>query len=48
MVDGVEVLPGSLPRETMQCLLDLDISVRLIDADGQREVLAQMLGVETD
>jgi predicted phosphodiesterase len=48
IVIGGDVLPGPLPRETIQCLLDLDIPVRFIHGNGDREVLAQMSGVETD
>jgi predicted phosphodiesterase len=37
-----------LPLETIRCLLDVDIPVRFIHGNGDREVLAQMSGVETD
>jgi hypothetical protein len=48
IVIGGDVLPGPLPRETIQCLLELDIPVQFIHGNGDREVLAQMSGVETD
>lgn len=48
VVVGGDVVPGPLPRETIQCLLDLDIPAQFIHGNGDREVLAQMLGVETD
>ena len=48
VVVGGDVLPGPLPRETIQCLLDLDIPAQFIHGNGDREVLAQMSGVETD
>ena len=48
VVVGGDVLPGPLPRETIQCLLDLDIPAQFIHGNGDREVLAQMWGVETD
>lgn len=48
IVVGGDVLPGPLPRETMQCLLDLDIPAQFIHGNGDREVLAQMSGIETD
>jgi len=48
IVIGGDVLPGPLPRETIQCLLDVDIPVQFIHGNGDREVLAQMSGVETD
>jgi predicted phosphodiesterase len=48
VVVGGDVLPGPLPRETIQCLLDFDSPAQFIHGDGDREVLAQMSGVETD
>ncbi|MGA3046024.1 MAG: metallophosphoesterase family protein [Terracidiphilus sp.] len=48
VVVGGDVLPGPLPRETLQCLLDLDIPAQFIHGNGDREVLAQMSGIETD
>lgn len=48
VVVGGDVFPGPLPRETIQCLLDLDIPVQFIHGNGDREVLAQMSGLETD
>jgi hypothetical protein len=48
VVVGGDVLPGPLPRETIQCLLDLDIPAQFIHVNRDREVLAQMSGVETD
>lgn len=48
IVVGGDVLPGPFPRETIQCLLDLDIPAQFIHGNGDREVLAQMSGVETD
>jgi len=48
IVVGGDVLPGPLPLETNLCLLDLDIPAQFIHGNGDREVLAQMSGVETD
>jgi len=48
VVVGGDVLPGPMPRETLTCLLDLDIPVQFIHGNGDREVLAQMIGTETD
>ena len=48
VVVGGDVLPGPLPRETIQCLLGLQIPAQFIHGNGDREVLAQMSGVETD
>jgi putative phosphoesterase len=44
IVVGGDVLPGPMPRETLACLLDLDIPVRFIHGNGDRVVLAQMTG----
>jgi len=52
IVVGGDVLPGPMPRETMEYLLSLDnpadFIFRVIKGNGDREVLAQMSGVETD
>ena len=47
IVVGGDVLPGPMPRETLACLLDLDIPVQFIQGNGEREVLALMAGTET-
>jgi putative phosphoesterase len=46
IVVGGDVLPGPMPRESLCCLLDLDIPVRFIRGNGDRVVLAQMKGKE--
>jgi predicted phosphodiesterase len=50
IVVGGDVLPGPMPRETMDHLLSLDIPAdfMFIHGNGDREVLAQMAGMETD
>src|SRR6267378_8047354 len=48
LVIGGDVLPGPMPRETLTCLLDLDIPVQFIQGNGDREVLASMAGTETN
>jgi putative phosphoesterase len=48
VVVGGDVLPGPMPRETIACLLDLDVPVQFIQGNGDREVLARMAGMETD
>jgi 3',5'-cyclic AMP phosphodiesterase CpdA len=48
VVVGGDLLPGPMPGETLTRLLDLDIPVRFIHGNGDREVLAQMAGTETD
>jgi hypothetical protein len=47
IVVGGDVVPGPMPRETLQYLLDLDIPVQFIRGNGEDEILAQMAGVET-
>ena len=47
IVVGGDVLPGPMPRETIACLLDLDIPVQFIQGNGDREVLAQRAGTAT-
>ena len=47
VVVGGDVVPGPMPRETISCLLDLDIPVRFIQGNGDRVVRAQMAGTET-
>ena len=42
------MLPEPMPRETLACLLDTRIPVQFIKGNGDREVLAQMIGIETD
>jgi putative phosphoesterase len=46
VVVGGDVLPGPMPRETLDCLLHLDIPVRFIHGNGDRVVLGQMRGKE--
>lgn len=46
IVVGGDVLPGPMPRETITCLLDLDIPVEFIQGNGDRVVRAQMAGSE--
>jgi putative phosphoesterase len=44
---GGDVLPGPMPRETIECLLNLDLPAQFIHGNGDREVLARMRGIET-
>ncbi len=48
IVIGGDVVPGPMPRETITCLLDLSTPMEFICGNGDREVLAQMMGTETD
>jgi putative phosphoesterase len=47
VVVGGDVLPGPMPRETLTYLLDLDLPVRFIQGNGDREVLAWRTGAAT-
>ncbi|RPJ82898.1 MAG: metallophosphoesterase [Acidobacteria bacterium] len=47
VVVGGDVLPGPFPREVLARLLGLEIPVRFIRGNGDREVLAWRMGVET-
>jgi len=47
-VVGGDVLPGPMPGETPSRVLDLGLPVQCIHGNGDREVLAQMTGTETD
>jgi predicted phosphodiesterase len=47
IVVGGDVLPGPMPRETLACLRDLEVPVRFIQGNGDREVLAVLAGKDT-
>lgn len=47
VVIGGDVLPGPMPRETMDMLLDLDIPTAFIRGNGDREVLGALHGSES-
>ena len=40
IVVGGDVLPGPMPRETLKCLLELDLPVRFIHGNGELAALA--------
>ena len=42
VVVGGDVVPGPMPRETLQRLLDLDLPVHFIHGNGELAILAQM------
>jgi putative phosphoesterase len=44
IVVGGDVLPGPMPRETLQCLMQLDVPVQFIHGNGDREALAALRG----
>jgi predicted phosphodiesterase len=48
IVVGGDVLPGPLPEETIKTLLDIEIPTVFIHGNGDREVLSQMEGLESN
>lgn len=48
VIVGGDVLPGPMPGESLRLLRDLDLPVRFIHGNGDREVLAQMAGEVSD
>jgi len=42
-----DVLPGPMPHETLEYLRNVNIPIQFIQGNGDREILAQMAGVET-
>jgi len=48
IIVGGDVFPGPMPRETLECLLAVQIRTLFIHGNGDREVLAQMRGTETE
>ena len=47
IVVGGDVVPGPMPRETLQRLLDLDVPVDFIYGNGEQEILRWMRGADT-
>jgi predicted phosphodiesterase len=48
IVVGGDVFPGPMPLETLELLRKADVPLEFIHGNGDREVLAQMRGVETE
>jgi predicted phosphodiesterase len=46
IIVGGDVVPGPMPRETIEYLLTLDLPVRFIQGNGDRDVLGRMRGIE--
>ncbi len=46
VVVGGDIVPGPMPRETLQCLLNLDIPVQFIQGNGEIDALAEMASVD--
>jgi putative phosphoesterase len=47
VVVGGDVVPGPMSRETLECLLNLDIPVQFIQGNCEIDALAEMTGVGT-
>jgi predicted phosphodiesterase len=47
IVVGGDVVPGPMPRETLGCLVDLDLPAHFIYGNGELAILAQMAGART-
>jgi predicted phosphodiesterase len=48
IVVGGDVLPGPMPRETLACLMALEIPVRFIRGNGDRVVATHLAGGDID
>jgi len=48
IVVGGDVIPGPMPRESLDRLLGLDLPVHFIRGNGERVVLAEMNGIESE
>lgn len=46
VVVGGDVVPGPMARETLECLLDLQIPLQFIQGNGEVAVLVEMTGME--
>ena len=48
IIVGGDVVPGPMPRETLRCLLDLDLPMQFIYGNGELAMLAQMAAKDED
>ncbi len=48
IVVGGDIVPGPMPRESLECLLDLRTPVEFIQGNGDRIVAGQMRGAEPE
>jgi putative phosphoesterase len=46
IVVGGDVVPGPMPREALECLLDFELPVEYIRGDGEAAVLAHLAGTD--
>ncbi len=44
VIVGGDIVPGPMPRETLACLLELEIPTQFIQGNGEVAVLAEMAG----
>ena len=47
VVAGGDVVPGPMPRETLMCLLELDLPTQFIQGNGEAAVLAEMADTDS-
>jgi predicted phosphodiesterase len=48
IVVGGDVVPGPMPRQTLERLLDLDLPTHFIHGNGELAILAQMTATQTE
>lgn len=48
LVIGGDLVPGPMPREILECLLDLDIPVQFIQGNGEIDALTHLAGESLD
>ena len=48
IVVGGDVMPGPMPKQALECLLDLNMKVQFIQGNGDRVVLDQMRGTQSN
>jgi predicted phosphodiesterase len=48
IVIGGDIVPGPMPKESLECLLDLNMKVQFIQGNGDRVVLDQMRSTQSD
>ena len=48
IIVGGDVMPGPMPKEALEALLDLNMKVQFIQGNGDRVVLDQMRGTQSD
>lgn len=46
LIVGGDIVPGPMPRESIECLLSLNIPVRFIQGNGEIDALAELTGAD--